>query len=444
MELTVEQVLALAPDAAAAKAGKQQAVPKPCQGLGRSAEALWGQCQGSALYQVKIELVTLTCACTCPSHKLPCKHSLGLLLLLAGTPAALPEAEPPEWVHAWLSKRAAAAGQRQTRAVEQAEKAAHADPVEQAKQQAKRADKRMAQVQAGIASCDLWLNDLVRNGLAGLEQQPASFWENQAARLVDAQAPGVAQRVRKLAELPGSGPDWPERLLGELGRLALLTHAFARLEALDPALREDVRQLIGWTLTQDEVAARGEHLADGWLLVGQWVEEEDRFRTQRNWLVGARSGRHALILQYSPRPILPPFPEPLLPATQQAGELAYWPSAYPLRARFVARQGMPDRLTRLPGVATFADALAGVAGAVARQPWLDRFLIVVNGATILRANATHWRAQDRAGSGLPLTGDNHWRLLALGGGAPVDLAGEWDGLALRPLAVGVEGAVHPL
>ena len=96
-----------------------------------------------------------------------------------------------------------------------------------------------------------WLEDLVRNGLASVETQPASFWEGQAKRLVDAQAPGLAGRVRRLAALPHATPDWTARLLDDLGRLALLTHAFRRVDQLDPALQEDVRGLIGWSLSQD-------------------------------------------------------------------------------------------------------------------------------------------------------------------------------------------------
>ncbi len=437
MALSVEQVLALAPDAAAAKAGKQHATPKPWRGLGQSAAALWGECQGSALYQVKVDLATLTCACSCPSHKLPCKHSLGLLLLAAGAPAALPQADPPEWVASWLGKRAATAAHKEEKA---ADKAAHVDPAAQAR----RADERMAKVAAGIAGLDRWLSDLVRNGLAGLEQQPRAFWEGQAARLVDAQAPGLAGRVRGLAEIAGSGPNWPERLLSELGRLALLTHAFARLNTLPPALQDDVRQLTGWTLTQDEVAARGEHVADEWLVVGQWVEDEERVRTQRSWLIGARTRRQALVLQFSPRPMLPPFPDPLLPGTRQEGELAFWPSAYPLRARFVGRQGIPQAISQLPGAAALDEALAGVAHTLAAQPWLDRFPLTLTGVTLARDPAGAWHVRDAAAATLPLAGGDPWRLLALTGGAPADIAGEWDGMALRPLLIGRAGTYHPI
>ena len=42
--------------------------------------------QGSAAspYQTGIDLSEPAFQCTCPSHKFPCKHGLGLFLLLAG------------------------------------------------------------------------------------------------------------------------------------------------------------------------------------------------------------------------------------------------------------------------------------------------------------------------------------------------------------------------
>ena len=47
MPLTLEQVVELAPDAAAVAAGKKLMARKNWQAIGRSTEALWGLCQGS-------------------------------------------------------------------------------------------------------------------------------------------------------------------------------------------------------------------------------------------------------------------------------------------------------------------------------------------------------------------------------------------------------------
>src|SRR5260370_35588004 len=91
---------------------------------------------------------------------------------------------------------------------------------------ATRAEKRRELVAQGLERLDLWLSDLVRNGLASVESQPATFWEQQAAQMIDAQAPGIAARLRSMAGKPNSPARWPEGLLGQLGRLALRPEAF--------------------------------------------------------------------------------------------------------------------------------------------------------------------------------------------------------------------------
>jgi hypothetical protein len=436
--ISTEQVLALAPDSTAASAGKKLGSTKHWKSLGQGQGALWGECQGSALYQVRVDTTTFSGRCSCPSRKLPCKHTLGLLLIAATSADAVPQAEPPEWVASWLAKRGAAAAP--AKAKESAK-----SPEQVAAEQAKRAAKRMRLVADGLDGLDLWMADLIRNGLSGVETQGASFWEGQAARLVDAQAPGVAAQLRRMAAIPGSRSDWPDRLLGEMGKLALLTHAFRRLEALDPALREDVRQLVGWNLAQEEVAQHGEHVAGEWIVLGQWIDDsEPRLRAQRTWLAAATSGRPALILQFSA--MNQPFPETYIPGTRLTAELHFWPGAYPLRARVAERRGEPAaHAGPLPGVEAVATYLASVADALAHQPWLDRFPCVLRDVIPGCApRGAEWHVRDGAGHALPLAGADHWRLLALSGGHPVDLAGEWDGEALLPLGVVTEGAYAPL
>ena len=442
MELTAEAVLALAPDPASASAGRKLATGKDWQNLGRSGEALWGECRGSAIYQVRVDRRDLSTKCSCPSRKFPCKHGLGLLLLAVASPTAIPEAEPPAYVAEWLAKRAETAEKRQVRP-EQSD--GGKDPETSAKEgatHAKRAERRAAQVQQGLETLDLWLCDLVRNGIADLEHQPTSLWEAQAARLVDAQAPGIAARVRRLAAIPGSGADWPARLLGEMGRLALLIRAYRRIGSLDTALQGDLRSLIGWTLKEDEVIGRGESLTDRWSVLGQSVEEEGRLRVQRSWLVGERSGRTALILQFSAAGA--PFGQPLLPGTEFEATLAYWPGAYPQRALIRERRSDLTALHALPSVPTFDAFFTEVAAALGCQPWLERFPCVIGTATPLIDTDGNWHLRDQTGAALRLAGRGHWKLLALSGGQPIDLAGEWDGEALLPLGASVGGTYYPL
>ena len=435
--LTAEQVVALAPDPASASAGKKLAAPRTWRNLGQNDAALWGECQGSALYKVQVDLANFSVHCTCPSHKFPCKHGLGLLLLATGD--AVPTAEPPAWVSEWLAKRAATSEKRQERATKQTDPTA--PPT---KDQQKRAAKKLSLTAQGLDELDLWLNDLIRNGLAGVENQPSRFWEERAKRLVDAQAPGLAGFLRGLAEIPGATPDWPDRLLAGMGRAALLTQAFRHLDDLDTDLQEELRQIIGWNVSQDALTAHGELVEDEWLIVGQWVQQDEQrpqVRYQRSWLLGMTTGRAALIMQTSAMGA--PFADIIIPTTRFRGALRFWPGAVPVRARIEARQmeGLSAITERLPGAPTIPALLREMAELLARQPWQAfRRLAVLRDVTPgCAANGAQWWVQDAERYTLPLAGDDHWRLLAVAGGQPIDLASEWDGEHLRPLGVLAQG-----
>ncbi len=435
MNLTVAQVMSLAPDASAAAAGKKLAGPRNWQNLGQSESALWGECQGSALYQIKIDLSEIAYNCTCPSRKLPCKHVLGLLLLAAEDPTAVPSSPAPDWVTEWLTKRVARAEQRE-------KKAAEPKPVD-TNAQAKRAQQRERRVADGLEALDLWLNDLVRNGLTQVERQPPSFWEEQARRLVDAQAPALAGAMRRLGEGVGTSSHWPQRLLDGLGKVALLNHAYRRLDQLDAALQADIKSLLGWTVSNDDLPAVGEKVTDQWSILGQAVSDEDRLRVQRTWLLGTNTKRPALILQFSAAG--QPFAESLVPGTQVTGELVFWPSACPQRARFLARSGEPGPIQQEPPA--FSDLeqfLTAVAQTTARQPWLERWYCLLAEATPVAGSPGAWFVCDNQKQTLPLAGREHWKLLAISGGRPVTLSAEWNGRALIPLGALVDGTFHPL
>lgn len=112
---SVEQVLALAPDEASRKAGTRLGTAGPWSGTGRDgAGAVWGLCEGSGStpYRTVVDTTGPACSCSCPSRKFPCKHALGLLLLLASDDAACRPGEPADWAAAWIEgRRGRAAGQ---------------------------------------------------------------------------------------------------------------------------------------------------------------------------------------------------------------------------------------------------------------------------------------------------------------------------------------------
>jgi hypothetical protein len=424
MALSVQQVQEMAPDPASLAAGKKLAAAKHWNELGRSETAYWGLCQGSAVYQVKIELASLGYHCSCPSRKFPCKHTLGLLLIAAESEAALKAGTEPQWVGDWLARRQE---RTEKKAAKQAE--VEAKPVDE-KAQARRTEQRDSRVREGLDRIELWMCDRVREGLAGLETQPPTFWSDPAKRLIDAQAPGLAAWTGRWAELIGAGPDWPRRLLADFGRLELLILAYRRLDQLDASLQSDVRQIVGWSVPQEEVDRDGEKVDDQWVVIGQRVDDAERVRVQRSWVIGRTTNRTAMILQFSAGG--QPFPEVIAAGTQQQAVVAYYPGAAKQRAKFTSRTGVESVRDMLPGGMTLSALLDAAAERLAAQPWLNVLGYVIREAVFTRFN-DRWLLRDATGAALPLVGNGLWKALAVSGGAPCDVAVEWNGDELRAL-----------
>lgn len=401
--------------------------------LGHSDRAVWGECRGSALYQTRVALPGLAAKCSCPSRKVPCKHALGLLFLRAESPESFREAgtgSEPEWVVGWLENRQTAKPGDRAGATGETAKPANREA------QAKRASQREANVLAGVEQLDLWMADLVRQGLGRLPSEGPELWDTQARRLVDAQASGLARRVRAIGYRVGVGAAWTERVLGDLGRLALLTQAYRRLDALPAPMQYDVRRWVGFTVDKGEVFMHGESVEDEWVVASATVVEDERLRMRRTWLVGRVSARAALLLDVATGSA--PFQQTFVPASAFRARLVFWPSARPERA-LVAEQLSATTTGHVPPHArSISAALDEYASAVARDPWLERTLCVLAAVSIDRGAEPVWYVVDGAHA-LRLRGDRHEALYALSGGHPVCVAGEWNGFVFEPLTVYCEG-----
>lgn len=290
---TADQVLALAPDAASRKAGSKLGAAGPWSEAGSSDEGtVWGLCKGSGSkpYQTVIDIADAAgpaYKCSCPSRKFPCKHALGLLLLWAGGEGAVRPGGAPDWAEQWIE------GRRQRTREKQAAGAAAGAGAGDPEAARRRAERRAVRITAGATELEQRLADLLRGGLAGAEQAGYGMWEETAARMVDAQAPGLAARVRELGSIPSSGPGWPVRLLEECALVHLLDRGWLRRERLPDGLASTVRSRIGLPASADGSATR-----DRWLVLAQYDTADARLTTRRIWLHGTDSGRTALLLSY--------------------------------------------------------------------------------------------------------------------------------------------------
>jgi hypothetical protein len=434
MALSTNDVLALAPDASSAAAGRKLADARHWQSMGKSDDALWGECRGSALYQTRVALADMATKCSCPSRKFPCKHALGLMLIDAG--GGVSPGPAPDWVKDWLSKRAERAEKKATSA---------AAPPKETDEKAResRIDRRDAKVKDGLAVFLRRIEDLVQSGIAGIEAQSSDWFGQTASRLVDAQCPGLASRVRRLPALAASGPERPQRLLAELGRLHLVASAYLRIDEL-PDLAGDLSAIIGWTWTEEELRAHGDLLRDRFTVFAQWTDDDERVRVQGSWVYGKRSRRTALLLGFAVGSGA--FPEPTIPATEWDGEIAFYPSAYPLRARILDRTGAPQPLLTWPdGLPTDVDPmLLAAADAWSKQPLIERFGCVLRGVRESIDGRGRTCVTDQNGRSLPLSPRQDHLLAAVTGGRPFDLSGEWNGATFSPLGAVIDGRHHVL
>jgi len=439
MNYSAEQIIALAPDAASAKAGRSLATASKWLNLGQDERAVWGECQGSGAkpYQTVIDLNEPAFKCSCPSRKFPCKHALGLFLLIANQPSAANTVTAPAWAAEWLSKRDQQAQRRSEAAKKAGEEPDEATLARRASQKTKRSLDREAKVVAGLKELELWLRDLVRHGLAAAQTRSFDYWEQMAARLIDAQAPGVARRVRDLSRLPQSGDGWIEQLLARVSSLFLLLKAYERIETLSAATQADVRTAIGWTYTEDELPEENV-VTDEWHVLGQRTTGEELLRVRRTWLWGKRTARGALVLDFAApgQHLALDF----LPGTANEAEVIFYPSNYPLRAALKKRLNPSRSLKDLSGYSTSDQLLTTYADVLALNPWLEAIPAPLETVVPVR-RGEQWFASDSNGRLLSLRSESTlgWKLLALSGGYPITIFGEWNGQSLLPISAWADG-----
>ena len=361
------RVLALAPDAPSQRAAQSLASGRPWPLTGTAETgALWGECRGSAAtpYRTVVDLAGPAYRCSCPSRKFPCKHALALLLLWADGSVQDHAGEPPDWAASWLTERAGRAGRAQAGGPGEPK-----DP----RTAAKRAEQREARVATGLVELDRWLCDQVRQGLAASQQAGYGHWDDIAARMIDAQAPGLAERLRALASVPHSGAGWDGRLLEEYALLRLLAVAYRRQAELPPPIRETVRSRIGFSLRQADVLASGEPVRDHWQVLARRDLEQDRIRARRTWLQGRKTGRPALVLSFAPAGEV--LDDTLSVGTDADADLVFYPGAVPLRAVVLSQARRPRRRPagrrhdrRSAGLLRRGARRGPLAGQLARRP----------------------------------------------------------------------------
>jgi hypothetical protein len=432
LKITPEQALQYAPDDSSIKAAKKLAPAHQWQQLhvhlhNDGCVVLWGEIKGSAVYNSSILLgEKFNFSCSCPSFKRPCKHGLALLMCYAQQNSVFLQGKDiPEWLQKQLAKHDASTAKKQEKA------AAPAKVVDEAAQ-AKRIAAREKKVNAALNELQQWLNDLLRAGLGQAKNLSYNDFQRVKERLVDGQAAGLVSWVEDL-QSAFSHPDWQHRTTQHLGKLQLILSAYQGLNRLDPKLQADVRSLVGWNTPQEQVLAQAQ-ATQTWMIMGsKELEGVNNLRYRRQWLWSLITQQAALVLQFAAG--FQPLP-PAWPATQVFdAEVGWYDSAWPQRIAIKSQTPL-SRLQTMPniGFATIAQALQQQAQALAVNPFLAIFPMLLKNV-VPQQHDGQWFIVDSQHNALPfLIQGDVWPLLALSGGYPIDVFGEWDGSVLSLLS----------
>jgi len=432
---TPEQVLSFSPDKASKDRARQLAVVDKWNLLGVNGQLVGGIIPGSRSgeYRTCLDLSGPAFKCTCPSKKFPCKHILALFLLYATEPASFRQASTiPEWVLAWQQSRGVLVSQKVDE--QQAKKEA---------QKKKTFDARLELMSKGLKDLEQWLEDNLHQGLASLENLPYHEWEAIAGRMIDHKLKGVSRRLRQMPLLNASGSNWPERMLSEMADLYLMIKGFEKLEELPEDLQKTLLSVVGVNTPKSTVLLEAS-IPDQWAVVGQYsYVDEDNLNVRRTWVYGQEKEKWGLILDYAFGNT--PFEYHYTPGKIIQAKGHFYPGASPIRIILADQSPVLVGQVHLFGYQSISTFLFAYAEALKRNPWLRSFPCCLSEVIPVKEGTSYGLLDtDQKVMKLQITEPSFWKLLAMSGGHPIQVFGEWTGELLLPLSAEVESRFVPL
>ncbi len=425
-----EQILSFASDPATARRGQDLGTIRKWQDLAGNENALWGMCKkssGDGFYQTQIDLNGPAFKCNCPSRKFPCKHAIGLLLLYINNSEVfrITNELPPDLAD-WLENRERKSPETDLNSDNEAALKAEALKV-------KNYQKRLEMMASGFEDLEIWLRDLIHQGLATTEGQAYSFWQNISSRMVDSKIGGVGRKLKAIPMLFGSNTKWPEQILAEFAQLYLMAKGFKNLEKLPKPLQTELLSIAGINIRKDDlIPLKG--IIDQWKVLGVIEGIDDNLNFRRTWLYGKKTQKTALLLDFS-------FGDTGYPSQWTAGqcfeaELVYYPSSFPLRVIVKENFGNTDSTGQLIGFKTLEVFFTYYAKAIASNPWIFDFPCLLEKIIPFVHNGELMLIDKKKKKISALNkGNKGWKMVALSGGQPIAVFGEWSGELFIPLSV---------
>ena len=306
----------------------------------------------------------------------------------------------------------------------------------------KQIDNRIARMQAGSQELKLWLEDLLRQGVATFEQLPDDFWHQFSKRMVDQQLSGVGRQVLAIKQIVQDGEN-VEQVLATITNLYLLARGFENWSSLQPAIQCDIL-LIAGVNPKKEVILQQNGISDLWIVASMENGLKDQLQFRKVWLLGSNSNRKVQILDFV-------FGHAAFETSFEVGmvfqgEIVYYPGNLPYRG-LIKKQSNPDQPFHFKaGTKTFADMANRFSLSLSKNPWINAIPCLLEKVVpIYDGQSGHLLDQDRKQIRLEMPDHHHlWRLLALSGHHPINLFGEWNGRSFCGLTVVQPNQIIPL
>jgi hypothetical protein len=219
--------------------------------------------------------------------------------------------------------------------------------------------------------------------------------------------------------------------------LHLLARAHERLDTLPPGLAATVRSRIGYTTGRQEVLSRPA-ITDRWEVLGVRDLTDGEVPGRRIWARGLDTRQSAMLLTfYGPAGWQDPDAARLRAGAEFGADLHFYPGQPPMRALIGTRHGDPARAKPPVPDGGIDTMLTDYATGLEQDPWLTTWPALLDGTPVPPGEGRKtWNLIDRTDMALPLLdNDSLWTLLAVSGGHPVTVAGEWHPDGLLPLTV---------
>lgn len=267
MELTQNKIEELAPNAAAAKNGRDLWKKEKFSNLKISAEQdlIWGECAGSGKnpYRCSADYVDPTnpvFRCTCPSRQFPCKHAIGLLYAYEAKKQAFQTEDIPEDI----------ASKRDKIEKKQEKKTQLKESIKEKAEQPKKVNKaavvkKIETQLTGIALAQQIIKDITLAGLSALDAKMQRALAGQIKELGNYHINGIQTAYNNLLlELNEVKEEEYTRVIDQVNFIsALLSKSIAYLNTRkeDPEAAPDItsaiEEQIGYTWTLIELMQQG-------------------------------------------------------------------------------------------------------------------------------------------------------------------------------------------